>query len=93
MAMLPRQNLKWTRTEILKCLEMRLNVCEERCSRTKWFSKKGLIKKTYLVLIDVNVVVGTVVEVEIVDSVVYVEKVGLDVDNELKNKNTKHGNA
>jgi len=52
-----------------------------------------LVKKTYLVLIDVNVVVGTVVEVEIVDSVVYVEKVGLDVDNELKNKNTKHGNA
>ena len=58
----------------------------------KGFLKTGLIKETYLVVIDVNVVEGTVVEVEIVDSVVYVEKVGLDVDNELKNKNTKYGN-
>lgn len=37
------------------------------------FFKTGLINETYLVLMDVNEVVGTVVEVEIVDSVVYVE--------------------
>jgi len=44
-----------------------------------------LIKKTYLV-VDVNEVVRAVVEVEIVVSLVYVEKVALDVDNELEKK-------
>jgi len=48
----------------------------------------GLIKKTYLEV--VNEVVGTDVEVEIVVSVVYVEKVVVNVDNELKNKNRNH---
>lgn len=44
-----------------------------------------MIKKTYLV-VDVNEVVRAVVEVEIVVSLVYVEKVALDVDNELEKK-------
>ena len=47
--------------------------------------------EAYLVLIDVNEVVGTVDVVEIVVVVVYVEKVALDVDNELKNINADFG--
>lgn len=57
--------------------------------RVKWFSKTGLIKEAYLVLIDVNEVVGIVDVVEIVVIVVYVEYVELDVDNELKNINAE----
>lgn len=54
-------------------------------SRSKWFSKTGVIKESYLeLLIDVNEVVTADVEVETVVSDVYVEKVVLDVDNELK---------